>query len=126
MVSRRSARVERLLRDAISQVMLHDVVDPRMGFVTVTKVSVADDLKTAKVFVSIIGSETDVSKTFAGLQHALGFIQRRAAAEIKLKYIPRLKLVLDDSVKRSVRISELLHRAGVEGGDDEDDQSESS
>lgn len=126
MPSRRTARVERLLRNAISQVVLHDVVDPRMGFVTVTKVHVADDLKTAKVFVSIIGSETDVNKTFAGLQHALGFIQRRVAAEVKLRYIPRLRLVLDDSVKRSVRISELLHRADVEGGDDESEQSESS
>ena len=124
MASRRSRRVERLLRDAVSEIILQDLVDPRMGFVTVTKVEVSPDLKLAKVFVSIIGDDAVISRTFEGLGHAAGFVQRRVVDKVELRSAPRVRFVLDDSVKKSVRISELLRRArasGVEG-----DKSETS
>jgi ribosome-binding factor A len=72
------------------------------------------------VFVSIIGEEAVVRTTFAGLEHAAGFVQRRLGDEIELKNTPRIRFVLDDSVKKSVRISELLRIIGEEKGGEPD------
>ena len=120
MASRRSQRVERVLRDAVSEVILQDLVDPRMGFVTVTKAQVSPDLKLAKISVSIIGSDAVTKRTLEGLGHAVGFVQRRLADKVELRSTPRIRFVLDDSIKKSVRISELLRRArGVEGDEPE-------
>ena len=120
MASRRRERVQRLLRDVVSEVILHEVVDPRMGFVTVTRVETPPDLKTANVFVSIIGTESVVHRTYAGLEHASGFIHRCVAEKVELRSIPRLRFVLDDSVKKSVHIAELLRRAIGDDGDQSD------
>ena len=118
MTSRRCQRVQRLLRDRVSEVIIHELVDPRMGFVTVTGVEVSPDLRTAKVFVSVIGSEGEIRRTFAGLEHAAGFVQRRVSEQVELRTAPRLRFVLDDSVKRSVRISEILRQVSEEKGEE--------
>mgnify|MGYP005668519713 CR=1 FL=1 len=106
------------MRNAVSEVIVQELVDPRMGFVTVTKVEVSADFRSAQVFVSVIGSDADQRKTFRGLVHAAGFIQRRVAEKVELKNTPRLRFERDDSVKRSIRIAELLRRA-VGGESDE-------
>ena len=127
MSSRRRERVQSLLRDTVSEVILREVSDPRMGFVTVTRAEVSPDLKTARVYVSIIGDEGEISKTFAGLEHAAGYVRKRLGETMELRYTPKIHFILDDSVKKSVRITELLRRIREESGQDEgeDDGDES-
>lgn len=125
MASRRMERVSRLLKQEISRVILSQLNDPRMGFVTVVKVEPTPDLKSAKVFVSVLGKETVISRTMHGLRHAAGFIRRTVAEGIELKNVPSLQFVEDDSVKRSVRISRIISGAvGREGTGEEPPVSE--
>ena len=121
MISRRRERVQRLLRDRVSQVIIHEIADPRRGFVTVTRAEVSPDLREAKVFVSIIGTESEIKTTFRGLEHAGGFVQRRVGDGMGMKNTPRIRFVLDDSVKKSVRISALLRQISEEKGDEPDE-----
>lgn len=122
MSSRRRERVQSLLRDKVSQIIIGELVDPRMGFVTVTRAEVSPDLRVAKVFVSIIGDAGEISKTFAGLEHAAGFVRCRIGETIEMKSTPRVQFVLDDSVKKSVRITELLRQISKERGEEEGEE----
>ena len=116
-MTRRTERVSRAVRNAVSEVILHDLHDPRKGFVTVTRAEVSPDLKTVTVFVSIIGTETEQRLTFAGLDHAAGFIRRQLAEKVEMKSTPRLVFRLDQGIKHSIRISELLRKAAEESGE---------
>ena len=119
MISRRRERVQSFLREEVSQIVIRELVDPRMGFVTVTRVEVTPDLREAIVFVSVIGDETEVRKTFAGLEHSAPYVQRRIARDIELKNTPKIRFVVDESIKKSARISELLKKISEERGEDE-------
>jgi len=120
MTSRRVERVSRLLREAISAVILSDLSDPRMGFVTVTKVESAPDLRSAKVYLSVLGEETVCSRTFAGIGHAAGFIRSKVGQAVALKNVPELHFIRDDSGKRSVRMSRLIADAVGEQASEEE------
>ena len=110
-MSRRTERVAQLLKEALSEVLLREVCDPRMGFVTVTKVEPSRDLRSAKVFVSILGEETVCRRTMRGIRHAAGFIRGRVGQVVSLRINPELHFVRDDSPKRSVEISRLIAEA---------------
>lgn len=107
------------MREEVSQIVIRELVDPRMGFVTVTRVEVTPDLREATVFVSVIGDETEVRKTFAGLEHSAPYVQRRIAKDIELKNTPKIRFVVDESIKKSARIAELLKKISDERGEDE-------
>ena len=97
-----------MLKQAISSILVSELSDPRMGFVTVVKVEPAGDLKSAKVYVSVLGDEAVCTRTMRAIGHAAGFIRRTVGSRVTLKNVPALKFVRDDSVKRSVRISRLI------------------
>ena len=122
MTSRRLERTSRVLKEAISRVIIQEVSDPRMGFVTVTRVEPSPDLKSARVHVSVLGDDAVCRRTFKGLEHAAGFIQRSVVRLIVLRNIPALTFVRDDSIKRSVRISRILADARAEEPSKEEDE----
>ena len=105
---KRSRRVGDLLQKEISQIILKELKDPRVGFVTVTKVSVSDDLRNARVFVSVLGTSDEVHRSLDGLKSATGFIQGCIGKKVTLRYIPELSFHLDESVAYGARIEELL------------------
>lgn len=88
--------------------ILTELRDPRVKNVTVVGVEVLPDMKSAKVFVSIMGSEKEQRLTLAGLQHAAGFLQRKIAERIETRYTPRLTFVLDKGVKNSLQVARIL------------------
>jgi len=100
-------RVDEAVRAVLSDAITTDLKDPRIGFVTVTAVDTTPDLRQAKVFVSVLGSEDDVTASLAGLQSSHGFLQRRVAEELRLKHTPTLEFVFDDTVRRADRINRL-------------------
>jgi ribosome-binding factor A len=76
-------------------------------------VKLSSDLKTANVFVSVLGEETKQRTTMRALEHAAGFIQKRLFQEVKLRYTPSITFHIDHSVERSIRISRILREEGV-------------
>jgi ribosome-binding factor A len=95
------------MKQEIADILMRKIKDPRIGFVTVTDVEVADDLRNAKVFVSVYGSEK--AATLKGLESASPYIRSELGRRMRMKFIPELLFRYDDSVERGAHINELLH-----------------
>ena len=108
MTTRRQRQVAELLHEEISLLIQRRARDPRLGFVTVTDVEMTPDLRMARVYVSVLGSDDEVRETLAGLNHAASFFRRELGASLSLRYIPQLDFRLDDSLERGFRIDRLL------------------
>ena len=93
--------------------LLTDLKDPRIGFVTVTDVEMTGDLRSAKIFVSIMGDEQQIKNSLDGLQSALGFIRREIGQRIKIRFTPEISFALDTSLDYGDHIQKLLLK--VEG-----------
>ncbi len=110
MPSRRVQKAAEAIRVAVSTAILTELKDPRVRDVTVTYVEVSGDLRHAKVHVSVMGDETKQQLSVRGLQNAAGFLQAKLADRIDMRYTPRLQFKLDQGVKRSIEISQILDR----------------
>ncbi len=108
MASSRMRRINEVLREVVGAAISNELSDPRIGFVTVTSVETSPDLRTAKVFVSVLGSEEEREATLEGLRSSHGVIQSRIASETRMKRTPTLTFRYDDTIEKGVRISELL------------------
>jgi ribosome-binding factor A len=105
---KRSEKVGDLIRKEISQILLEELKDPRIGFVTVTKVALSDDLRMAKVYYSVFGGERDKEGSYEGLESAKGYIKRELGRRVRLKYMPEITFLFDDSLEYGEHIEELL------------------
>jgi ribosome-binding factor A len=103
----RMRRVNEALRQVLSEAV-GELKDPRIGFVTVTGVETSPDLRQARVFVSVLGSERKRVATLAGLGAAHGVLQARVGSELRLKRTPLLSFEYDPSVERGVRMSQMI------------------
>ncbi len=108
MTTSRMRKVNEALREILAEAISSDMKDPRIGFVTITQVDTAPDLRAAKVYVSVLGSEEDRAETLAGLESAQGFLQSRIGGEMQIKRTPTLSFHYDDTIERGDRISRLL------------------
>jgi ribosome-binding factor A len=108
MTADRMRRVDEAMREVLSDAITSELKDPRVGFVTVTAVETSPDLRTARVFVSVLGAEPVRRRSLEGLESAHGYLQRRVADELRLKHTPTLHFLYDDSTDRGLRIAELL------------------
>jgi len=109
MAKKRVDRLNSLLKEVISEVVMRDVRDPRMAqFVTITSVEITSDLHYAKVFISVIGTPDQKKQTLEALQSAAGFIAIQSSRKVVMRYFPSLTFKLDDSVEQHIRIETLL------------------
>lgn len=108
MAGPRMRRINEVLREVVGAAIAGELSDPRIGFVTVTSVETSPDLRTAKVFVSVLGDSDEREATLEGLRSSHGVIQSRIAAETRMKRTPTLTFRYDDTIEQGVRISELL------------------
>jgi ribosome-binding factor A len=106
----RMRRVDEAVREVLSDAITKQLKDPRVGFVTVTAVETAPDLRRARVFVSVLGDAKVRKRSMQGLRSAHGVLQRAVAAELRLKHTPTLEFVYDDTLDRGMRIAELIDR----------------
>jgi len=109
----RRERVAEEIRAELSQILQHEMRDPRMGWVTVIRVEMSPDLAYAKVFVSIYGSESDQAASFRVLERAAGFIRAELGRRIRLRQTPELHFRSDDSIVQSQHIQDLLKRTPI-------------
>jgi ribosome-binding factor A len=107
-MSDRMRRVNEAVREVLSTRLTAGLKDPRIGFVTVTSVETAPDLRNARVYVSVLGSEEERQETLEGLQSSHGFLQAALGRELRMKRTPTLEFVHDDSVDRGFRIGEII------------------
>jgi len=136
MSSRRAQKVAEAIREVVSMAILAELKDPRIRDVTVTYVEVSGDLRHAKVHVSVMGDESKQQLSLRGLKSAAGFLQSRCASRIDTRYTPRIQFLLDQGVKKSIAISQILDRVlprqqascvpGAEGDQTADEQADSA
>ena len=107
-MSERSARVDELLREEISRILVREIKDPRIGFVTITRVEVTADLQHATVWASVIGQPDERKETMRSLGRAMPFVRHHLGV-LRLRRVPELHLKLDDSAERGTRILSILH-----------------
>jgi ribosome-binding factor A len=112
MGSHRVERVAAQLRQEISEIIVRDLKDPRIGMATITEVKLSPDLRNATVKVSVVGEEESRKAAIDGLEHAKGFIRRELGLRLSnLRFAPDLHFQLDEGVAYSVRVSQLLREA---------------
>lgn len=104
---KRTQRLNVLLREEIADLIMKKIKDPRLGFITVTDVELSNDLKTAKVFISIM-NEKDVDLSLEILNSSKGLLRSEISKRLKIKYIPTLDFRVDRSAIHGERIDELL------------------
>ncbi len=108
MPSARMRRVNELMLEVIGSAIATELQDPRIGFVTVTAVDTSPDLRRAKVYVSVLGSNEEREATLAGLRSAHGVLQSAIAREMRIKRTPTLSFHYDDTAERADRVTRLL------------------
>jgi len=114
-MTRRTERLGEEFREEIARMIGSQLKDPRIGFVTVTRVEVVPDLRNAKVYVGVLGSPAEREKTLVGLRQAAGFMRRALGQKLRLRHAPELAFVYDEGLEAHDRIARLL--AEVKAGD---------
>lgn len=118
MIPSRVKRASEALKEALSEIIQRELKDPQVGFATVTGVRLTPDLKQARVWVSVMDTgsgEDEEEETIKALNRAKGFIKGEVAKRVRLRYLPELIFVRDDTVKRSMRIEGILKEVLPEG-----------
>jgi len=110
MTTPRSKRVQSALKDEVSRIIHDDLKDPRVGFITITKVDLTPDLRYAKIYYSVLGGDKDKNDTKIGLKQAKGYIRKLIADRIKLRYTQEIAFYLDKGHEYSQRIDEIINK----------------
>jgi len=110
-MSRRTERVGEAIREVVATAILFEIKDPRVKGVTVLGCEVSGDLRNAKVKVSLMGSDAERKLCMHGLNSSCGFLQRKVAERLDLRFTPILTIVEDDSIKKSLEMARLIREA---------------
>ena len=110
-MSTRPERVAQFLKEELSQIIREELKDPRIGFVTITRVDITADLRYARVYVSIMGEEKEKKETFRGLESARGFMKRIIGDRIRMRYTPEIVFKIDDSIEYNIHLSKVIDGA---------------
>jgi ribosome-binding factor A len=108
-LSQRTEKVQKLARQVLGE-LIHDLKDPRIGFTTVTAVRITPDLRHARVWVSVMGTEDEQKATLEGLGSATPRLRKELGHQMRLKYLPELIFELDQQLQEALRVEELIHK----------------
>ena len=111
MKQHRIARVSEAIREVAAVTILHELQDPRIKNVTVTRAEVSADLQKAKIYVSVMGTKKEQDLCMHGLKHSAGYLQSKLADRLQTRYTPTVTFIRDDGVKNSIEISRLINEA---------------
>lgn len=114
-MSRRQKQVGQAIRREMSDLLRRHVSDPRIqGIISVTEVEITADLMQAKVFISVLGTEEQKAEVFAGLDSASDYLRRELGARLRLRFVPRLVFLKDDSLERAEHLLQLIDQTSKE------------
>jgi ribosome-binding factor A len=105
---RRPERLAEVLREEITEIVGYELDDPRLLTVTVTDVRVSDNLRDAKVYVTVQGDETEIKEALKALQHAATFVRQQVALSLDLRHAPHLNFVRDTAEENAARVEEVI------------------
>ena len=125
-MSRRTERLAEEVREEVALLIASELKDPRIGFVTVTRVEVTPDLRTARIYVGVLGTEKQRTTSLAGLKQGAGFLRRALGRILRLRYTPELVFQYDEGLEASDRVAKLLAEistpaAAPESSEDDDE-----
>jgi len=109
----RSYRIERIndaIKELLSELLCRKIKDPRIGFITITSVRIAQDLSSARVYYTVMGSDEDRANTLQGLESARNFMRKTVGQELKLRYAPELRFIYDDSLDKAIAIEDAIKK----------------
>ncbi len=113
MSSRRQQQVSEFLREEISEIMRRELNDPRLGLVSLTRVEISPDLRQARVFVSVLGSEEEFQAAVAALNGASGFIRHLLKPRMHVRHIPELSFRADHSMEYAEKMARTLRELQI-------------
>ena len=108
MAKHRDNRISEELKKEISDSLFHEIKDPDIGFVSIVLVDVSHDLRVAKVYYSVMGSDADIEKTQKAIKRCAGFVRHELAGRLSLRYTPELVFIYDNSIEHGIKISKML------------------
>ena len=121
----RKQKLEAQIQKLIGTLIVTELKDPRIGFVTVTRVKMSKDYAYADVYISILGDEHDRQKTLEGLQSARGFVQYRVGKSLRIHTIPEVSFYVDTSIEEGVTMVNLLEKLQKESAKNDNGDSSS-
>ena len=113
----RMDKINQRIKREIGEIVLKELKDPRLEFVTITQVEVSRDLQHAKVYFSVLGNKEQVKKAQAGLESARGFVRKLIGARVRLRYTPEVEFFYDETIEYSARIEAALQEIHHELGE---------
>jgi len=122
MEGKRSERVADLIQKEVSQMLVKSVKDPRIGFVTITKVAVSDDCRFARVYFSVAGTLAERESSEKGLDSAKGYVRKELGRRLRLRYTPEIVFQFDPSIEYAIHMEEVIrdiHRGKEPNGEEE-------
>jgi ribosome-binding factor A len=121
MEGKRSEKVADLIQKEISQMLVRTLKDPRIGFVTITRVAVSGDYRLARVYFSVTGNLADRERSIKGLNSARGYVRKELGRRMRLKHTPEIMFQFDPSVEYAIHISEVIDHLKQEREKDGDE-----
>jgi len=121
MEGKRSEKVADLIQEEVSEMLLKTLKDPRIGFVTITRVAVSEDCRLAKVYFSVTGTLAERKRSTEGLNSARGYVRRELGRRMRLKYTPEIMFQFDPSIEYAIHIGEVMHQLKQEREKDKDE-----
>ncbi|MEI6863210.1 MAG: 30S ribosome-binding factor RbfA [Candidatus Omnitrophota bacterium] len=109
MSRQRPERIQEAIRQEVSLIAQGQIKDPRIGFITITKVDLTKDLRYARIYFSVLGKNADKNKALKGLNSAKGYIKGLIADKIKLRYMPEIAFVIDSTLEHTQHIYDILN-----------------
>lgn len=119
-MSKRTEMLADTLQRAISEIIQREIKDPRLGFVTITRVKVSPDMQHVAVYVSALGGKEDLQRSIQTLKRSVGFIKTQVARKVPMRVVPHYDFVGDDTARKAQRLEELMSQ--IRGGDDPGDE----
>jgi ribosome-binding factor A len=121
---RRTERLAGQIREELANMITGGLKDPRIGFVTVTRVGLTDDLRVARVSVGVLGDQAQRAKTMTGLRQAAGYLRRELGKRLSVRHTPELSFEYDEGLDATDRVARLLEEIKPGGGGPRDDDDE--
>lgn len=107
----RTRRVAEQIQRELAAIIQQEITDPRVGMITVSAAQVSRDLKHAKIYITTLDDTHDHAETVEALQHAAGFLQHELGHRLRMRTVPRLRFVYDESIERGAALSALIDTA---------------
>jgi len=116
-MGRRPERLAESIREEVARIVASDLKDPRLGFVTITRVEVTHDLGHARVLVGVLGDEAERERSMSGLHRAAGFVRREIGRRLRIRIVPEIEFRYDKGIEATDRVARLLQEtpASAEG-----------